>query len=53
LFGTDLNSEYLLAHEVFGFTEEELRRLAMNSFEASFLSPSEKKSYLAEFSVRV
>ena len=49
LFGTDLNGEYLLAQETFGFTQTELRRLAMNSFEASFLSPEEKQSYLAEF----
>ena len=49
LFGTDLNREYLLAHQVFGFTRDELRRLAMNSFEAAFLTPEEKQSYLAAF----
>jgi aminodeoxyfutalosine deaminase len=49
LFGTDLNNEYLLAHQTFGFTEEELRRLAMNSFEAAFLSSDEKRNYLAAF----
>jgi adenosine deaminase/aminodeoxyfutalosine deaminase len=49
LFGTDLNREYLLAHQTFGFNKYELRRLAMNSFEAAFLSPQEKQFYLAAF----
>jgi len=49
LFGTDLNREYLLAHTALGFSREELRRLAMNSFEAAFLSSEEKQSYLAAF----
>jgi adenosine deaminase/aminodeoxyfutalosine deaminase len=53
LFGTDLNKEYLLAQQSLGFTEDELRRLAMNSFEAAFLSPEEKKSYLAAFAAKV
>jgi len=42
LFRTDLNNEYLLAHQTFGFTEEELRRLAMNSFEAASCPPKKK-----------
>ena len=49
LFGTDLNREYLLAHQTFGFNKFELRRLAINSFESSFLTPEEKHSYLAAF----
>jgi len=49
LFGTTLNREYLLAHQAFGFTRDELRRLAMNSFDAAFLTPEEKQSYLAAF----
>ncbi|MBI3934690.1 MAG: adenosine deaminase [Acidobacteria bacterium] len=53
LFGTDLNREYLLAHQTFGFNRFELRRLAINSFEASFLSPEEKQSYLATFTSEV
>jgi len=42
LFGTTLSREYQIAQETFGFTDEHLRELARNSFEASFL-PAEKK----------
>jgi adenosine deaminase/aminodeoxyfutalosine deaminase len=42
LFGTTLGREYQLAQDAFGFTDEHLRELARNSFEASFL-PAEKK----------
>jgi aminodeoxyfutalosine deaminase len=42
LFGTSLCREYQLAQETFSFTDEHLRELARNSFEASFL-PAEKK----------
>ena len=42
MFGTSLTREYQLAQETFGFTNEHLRELARNSFEASFL-PAEKK----------
>jgi adenosine deaminase/aminodeoxyfutalosine deaminase len=42
MFGTSLAREYQLAQQVFGFTDEHLRELARNSFEASFL-PAEKK----------
>jgi adenosine deaminase/aminodeoxyfutalosine deaminase len=49
LFGTDLNQEYLLAHRMFGFGPPELVRLARNSFQAAFLSPDEKASFLALF----
>jgi aminodeoxyfutalosine deaminase len=45
MFRTDLTQEYLLAHTVFGFTREELARLAYNSFLGSFLSESEKLRY--------
>ena len=43
LFGTDLVNEYRLAHEALGFTRDELRTLARNSFEASFLPLAEKR----------
>jgi adenosine deaminase/aminodeoxyfutalosine deaminase len=42
MFRTSLVEEYQLAQDVFGFTDEHLRELARNSFEASFL-PAEKK----------
>ena len=42
MFGTSLSREYQLAQDSFGFTDEHLRELARNSFEASFL-PAEKK----------
>ena len=42
MFGASLNREYKLAQSTFGFTDEHLRELARNSFEASFL-PAEKK----------
>ncbi|HEY7353644.1 MAG TPA: adenosine deaminase [Terriglobales bacterium] len=42
MFGTSLTQEYELAQREFSFTDEHLRELARNSFEASFL-PAEKK----------
>src|SRR5438270_6356623 len=42
MFRTSLAREYQLAQQSFGFTDEHLRELARNSFEASFL-PAEKK----------
>jgi len=42
MFRTSLVQEYQLVQETFGFTDEHLRELARNSFEASFL-PAEKK----------
>ena len=41
-FGSDLANEFLLAHNQQGFTREELRRLAANSIQASFLPEAEK-----------
>src|ERR1019366_6903169 len=42
MFRTSLVEEYALVQEAFGFTDEHLREMARNSFEASFL-PAEKK----------
>jgi aminodeoxyfutalosine deaminase len=47
-FGSDLASEYLLAHTEQGFTRDELRNLAANSFRASFLPASAKNSWLSK-----
>lgn len=45
LFASDLQDEYRLAHDRYGFTAEHLRELAANSIEASFL-PAERKVQL-------
>jgi aminodeoxyfutalosine deaminase len=47
MFHTSLNREYELAQDLFGFSDEHLRELARNSFEASFL-PAEKKVEMLE-----
>ena len=49
MFGTSLAREYQLAQDNFGFTEEHLRELARNSFEASFLSAEKKLLFLNLF----
>jgi adenosine deaminase/aminodeoxyfutalosine deaminase len=46
MFGSDLENEFLLAHDEFAFTEEHLRELAANSMEASFLPPERKVAWL-------
>lgn len=49
MFGTTLAREYQLAQDAFGFTDEHLRELARNSFEASFLRPEKKLGFLNLF----
>ncbi len=46
MFESDLQDEYRLAHDAFGFTPEHLRELAANSVEASFLPAPRKVSLL-------
>jgi adenosine deaminase/aminodeoxyfutalosine deaminase len=46
-FGSDLANEFLLAHAEQGFTRDELRQLARNSFRASFLPAETKAAWLA------
>jgi aminodeoxyfutalosine deaminase len=46
MFSTTLTREYELAQTEFGFTDEHLRELARNSFEASFLPPEKKVHFL-------
>jgi adenosine deaminase/aminodeoxyfutalosine deaminase len=46
MFGSDLLGEYLLVHERYGFTLEQMRELAANAVEASFLGPEKKIALL-------
>jgi aminodeoxyfutalosine deaminase len=47
-FGANLLDEYLLAHRAFEFPLDQLREVAANSIEASFLPPDRKLALLAE-----
>jgi len=47
-FGSSIENEYRLAHTVQGFDREELKRLAANSFRASFLPEMVKQRWLAQ-----
>jgi aminodeoxyfutalosine deaminase len=47
-FGANLLDEYLLAYREFEFSFEQLRELAANSVEASFLPPERKLALLGE-----
>ncbi len=49
MFRTTLRREYQIARDVFGFSEDELRELAKNSFRASFLPDERKRKLLAKF----
>jgi adenosine deaminase/aminodeoxyfutalosine deaminase len=46
MFGSNWLGEYMLAHERYGFTREQLRELAANAVEASFLPPTRKLDLL-------
>jgi adenosine deaminase/aminodeoxyfutalosine deaminase len=48
MFGSNLLEEYILAHDRYGFTLEQLRELAANAVEASFLPPARKLALLAQ-----
>ena len=49
MFQTSLSREYQVAQNTFGFTDAQLRELAMNSFRASFLPEQRKRALLARF----
>jgi len=49
MFHTTLTNEYRIARDVFGFSQDELRELAKNSFRASFLPEDGKRGLLACF----
>src|SRR5436853_314135 len=46
IFRTSIGREYQLAQDAFGFTDEQLREIARNSFEAAFLPAEEKLALL-------
>lgn len=46
LFGTTIGKEYQIAHEEFGFTEEELRSVTRNAIMASFADSETKERLL-------
>lgn len=46
MFQTSLSHEYALVREELGFSEDHLRELARNSFEASFLPAAKKLKFL-------
>jgi aminodeoxyfutalosine deaminase len=47
-FGANLLDEYLLVHREFAFSLDQMRELAANSIEASFLAPERKLALLGE-----
>jgi aminodeoxyfutalosine deaminase len=47
-FGANLLDEYVLAHKEFEFSLDQMRELAANSIEASFLEPERKLALLRE-----
>jgi adenosine deaminase/aminodeoxyfutalosine deaminase len=49
MFGSSLVEEYELVQRQFGFSDEQLRELARNSFEASFLHAEKKVEFLNLF----
>ena len=48
MFGSNLLNEYILAQSLFDFTLEQMREIAANSIEASFLPPTRKLKLLSE-----
>ena len=49
MFRTSLVREYHIAQDELGFSNDELRELALNSFRASFLPKENKGEFLAKF----
>ena len=48
MFGTTLAREYQIAQDVFGFSDDHLREISRNAFEASFLDTEAKISRLKQ-----
>src|ERR1700745_2860767 len=53
LCGTSLSREYQLVQENFGFSDDHLRELARNSFEAAFLPAERKLEFLNLFDAAI
>jgi aminodeoxyfutalosine deaminase len=49
MFNTDLNHEYEVLVQDFGFNDYELERISLNAIQASLLNPQEKANYTQEF----
>jgi adenosine deaminase/aminodeoxyfutalosine deaminase len=49
MFHTTLNREYRIAQDALGFSNDDLRKLARNSFAASFLPEDRKREILCAF----
>jgi adenosine deaminase/aminodeoxyfutalosine deaminase len=49
MFETSLAREYKIAQDHFGFTDDELKQLARNSFKASWLPTDKKQDFLKLF----
>jgi len=49
MFGTDMNTEYLMLHRELGFTAEELYNIGLDSIETSFIDEKEKKQLRKQF----
>jgi aminodeoxyfutalosine deaminase len=49
MFSTTITREYQIARDCYGFTDGELKQLAMNSFRASFLPQDRKREFLKRF----
>jgi adenosine deaminase len=47
-FGGYVNDNFLAARRALGLTQEEIYRLARNSFEASFLTDGDRRRFLDE-----
>ena len=48
MFGSDLLSEYILAQREYGFSLDQMRELAANAVEASFLPPDRKLALIQQ-----
>ncbi len=53
MFDTDINREYLVAHDVFGLDTDDLVELARESVRASFADDSVKGCVLSEIDAYV